>query len=335
MTINEPLLKVTDLRLDLHVGGKARTAIHGVDLQIDAGEAVGLVGESGSGKSLTARSIMRLLPQGARLTGEIRVGDVSVTELDAAGLRKLRASELALIFQDPRAHINPVHTIGDFLTEGLIRNRGLTRKDAERKAVSLLHGVGIADAERRLHQRPWQLSGGLLQRVMIAAVLAAEPRLILADEPTTALDVTTQEEVMAILDAQRHERDLGMLFITHDLELASAVCDRIVVMYAGRIVEELPAEHLRDRAAHPYTIALLGARPRVDQQPQERLLAIPGRPISAFEAGAGCAFAPRCPLATDRCFTERPQPRQVGHSMVACHFAEQALAAGEGGKAHA
>ncbi|MFG1687024.1 ABC transporter ATP-binding protein [Nonomuraea sp. NPDC049269] len=335
MTTSKPLLKVTDLRLDLRVGGETRTAIHGVDLQIDAGESVGLVGESGSGKSLTARSIMRLLPRGAQLSGEIRVGGVSVTALDAAGLRKLRASELALIFQDPRAHINAVHTIGDFLTEGLVRNRGLARKDADRKVVDLLREVGITDAERRLHQHPWQLSGGLLQRVMIASVLAAEPRLILADEPTTALDVTTQEEVMAILDEQRRERDLGMLFITHDLELASAVCDRIVVMYAGRVVEELPAEHLRDRSTHPYTIALLGARPRIDQHPGERLLTVPGRPISAFEAGDGCAFAPRCPLAVDRCFAERPQPRQVGPSVVACHFAEQALAEGEEGKAHA
>ncbi|MFG2005502.1 ABC transporter ATP-binding protein [Spirillospora sp. NPDC048911] len=322
----DPLLRIDDLRLELPIQGEMKIALHGVDLEVHAGEAVGLVGESGSGKSLTARSIMRLLPHGARLRGDIRLGGVSVPGLDGDGLRRMRAREVAMIFQDPRAHINPVHTIGDYLTEGLVRTRGVRRRDAEDKIAGLLREVGIADAGRRMRQRPWQLSGGLLQRVMIAGALAAEPRLILADEPTTALDVTTQEEVMAILDEQRRGRALGLLFITHDLELAAAVCDRIVVMYAGRIVEQLPAAHLRDAASHPYTEALLAARPSIDER-RTRLVAIPGRPSSAFEAGDACPFEARCPHVEERCRTERPALRPVGESLVACHFAEDVHAA--------
>ncbi|MBP2329273.1 oligopeptide/dipeptide ABC transporter ATP-binding protein [Kibdelosporangium banguiense] len=324
--MTEPLLQIEDLRLELPVAGEMKTAIHGIGLEVRAGEAVGLVGESGSGKSLTARSIMRLLPHGARLSGDVRLGGVSVPPLDDNGLRRIRAHDVAMIFQDPRAHINPVHPIGDYLVEGLVLTRGMKRRDAERKVVDLLREVGIADAERRMRQRPWQLSGGLLQRVMIAGALTAEPSLILADEPTTALDVTTQEEVMAILDEQRRERALGLLFITHDLELAGAVCDRIAVMYAGRIVEQLPATHLRDDAAHPYTEALLAARPSLDVR-RQRLVAVPGRPLSAFEAGEGCPFAARCPRAEERCRQERPVLRPVGESIVACHFSEDIRAA--------
>ncbi|MFB8267608.1 ABC transporter ATP-binding protein [Streptomyces sp. NPDC055955] len=316
------LLTIENLRLHLPVDGRLRTVLHGVELEVRSGEAVGLVGESGSGKSLTARAAMRLLPHKARVDGDIRIGGHHVPGLDDTGLRRLRAHDVAMVFQDPRAHINPVHTIGDFLTEGLRRTRGVKRGDAEHTVAATLREVGIEDAERRMRQRPWQLSGGLLQRVMIAAALVAGPRLILADEPTTALDVTTQEEVMAILGEQRRARDLGLLFITHDLELAAATCDRIAVMYAGRIVEHLPAARLRDAAAHPYTQALLAARPSLGER-RTRLAAIPGRPLSGFEAGEGCPFAARCPRVEERCRGERPALRAVGGSMAACHFAKE------------
>ncbi|MEV4031628.1 ABC transporter ATP-binding protein [Streptomyces umbrinus] len=321
--MTDTLLSVENLRLRLPIDGEDKTVLHGVGLEVRAGEAVGLVGESGSGKSLTARSVVRLLPPRARLDGDIRVDGVSVPALDDAGLRRMRAQDIAMIFQDPRAHINPVHTIGDYLTEGLRLTRGVKRHDAERTVTGLLRQVGIEDAERRMRQRPWQLSGGLLQRVMIAGVLAVEPRLILADEPTTALDVTTQEEVMAILDEERRKRDLGLLFITHDLELAAATCDRIAVMYAGRIVEQLPAAHLRGIAAHPYTQALLAAKPSLGER-RTRLAAIPGRPLSGFEASDdACPFAARCPRVVERCRQERPELRSVGESLVACHLAEE------------
>ncbi|MEV3861557.1 ABC transporter ATP-binding protein [Streptomyces sp. NPDC050095] len=312
------LLDIRGLRVTLPLGGTDRTVIHRVDLCVAAGAAVGLVGESGSGKSLTARSVLRLLPAGARVEGDILVDGASVPAMGPAALRTLRARDVAMVFQDPRAHINPVRTVGDFLTEGLIA-RGARPRDATATVTALLRDVGIPDAARRMRQRPPELSGGLLQRVMIAAALAGDPCLLLADEPTTALDVTTQAEVMAIIDEARTARGLAMLFITHDLALAAAVCDRVAVMYAGSLVEDLPAGHLHKAARHPYTRALLASRPApgADDRP---LRAIPGRPLSAFEAGPGCAFAPRCPAARDLCRTERPGLRPVGDGLAACHY---------------
>ncbi|MFD5625494.1 MULTISPECIES: ABC transporter ATP-binding protein [unclassified Streptomyces] len=318
-TTATPLLEFDGLHVTLPVNGGHRAVIHRVDLTVPVGGAVGLVGESGSGKSLTARSVLRLLPADARVSGRVRFDGADVTDMAPAALRALRSHGAAMIFQDPRAHINPLRTVGDFLTEGLVTTRKTPRRQAAAKATELLREVGIADAPRRLRQRPSELSGGLLQRVMIAAALLGEPRLLLADEPTTALDVTTQAEVMAIIDETRERRGLAMLFITHDLALASAVCDRIAVMYAGSTVEELPAERLHDDARHPYTRALLASRPDpgADAQP---LRAIPGRPLSAFETGPGCAFAPRCGAVQERCLTERPDLAPVGDGLAACHF---------------
>ncbi|MDT7845591.1 ABC transporter ATP-binding protein [Streptomyces justiciae] len=319
MTSTPPLLELSDLRVTLPVRGQRQPVLHGVDLSLAAGTSVGLVGESGSGKSMTARAVLGLLPDGARRDGEIRFDGVPLTGSDAAALRRLRTHDAAMVFQDPRAHINPVRTIGDFLTEALVHTRGTGRRDAETKVTALLADVGVPDAARRLRQRPAELSGGLLQRVMIAAALAVEPRLLLADEPTTALDVTTQAEVMAVIDEARAARGLAMLFITHDLALAAAVCDRIAVMYAGTIVEELPADRLHDDARHPYTRALLASRP--DPGDEDGVLrAITGRPLSAFEAGEGCAFAPRCPQAEDVCRIRRPPLRAAADGLAACHL---------------
>ncbi|MEW1926107.1 MULTISPECIES: ABC transporter ATP-binding protein [unclassified Streptomyces] len=324
-----PLLEFDGLHITLPVKGEHRTVIHRVDLTVPAGSAVGLVGESGSGKSLTARSVLRLLPPGARVGGEVRFEGVSVTAMDPAALRTLRSREVAMIFQDPRAHINPLRTIGDFLTEGLITTRGERRGAAEARATDLLREVGIADAPRRLRQRPAELSGGLLQRVMIAAALITEPRLLLADEPTTALDVTTQAEVMAVIDEARDRRGLAMLFITHDLALAAAVCDSIAVMYAGSVVEQVPASRLHDGSRHPYTRALLASRPDPGAGAQP-LRAIGGRPLSAFEAGPGCAFAPRCPAAQDLCTAQRPLPEPTGDGAEDGHGASPGDGHGHG-----
>ncbi|WP_406386288.1 ABC transporter ATP-binding protein [Streptomyces sp. NBC_01618] len=317
--MSAPLLSLEGFGLDLCVDGDYRTVIHTVDLSVERGQAVGLVGESGSGKSMTARSVLRLTPRGARTRGAVLFDGVPVPEPDTPALRTFRSTEIAMIFQDPRAHINPVRSIGDFLTEGLVNARGVPRKPAEAKVVGLLREVGIADAERRMRQHPHELSGGLLQRVMIAAALAAEPKLLLADEPTTALDVTTQAEVMAIIDEARAERGLAMLFITHDLELAAAVCDRVAVMYAGLLVEELPADALHGRSAHPYTRALLASRPGIGER-GATLRAIPGRPLSAFEVDAGCAFAPRCPQAQEICHSRQPSRELAGEGSAACLF---------------
>ena len=228
-----------------------------------------------------------------------------------------------MIFQDPTTHINPVRTIGDFLTEAL---RPPTTACAPTTPGSrsrpILRDVGIPDAERRLGQYPHELSGGLLQRVMIAAALAIKPRLLLADEPTTSLDVTTQSEVMAILDEQRRQRGLALVFVTHDLELAAAVCDRIAVMYAGFVVEDRAAESLHEDARHPYTAGLMASRPSPTQR-AARLWAIPGRPLSAFEVGTGCCFDTRCPFVQERCRLEAPALRELDGGRVRCHRAEE------------
>jgi oligopeptide/dipeptide ABC transporter ATP-binding protein len=314
------LLELEGLSAQLPVEGELRTVLHDVSLTIGEGEALGLVGESGSGKSMTARAIARLLPAGARTAGAVRFDGQDVLGLGGAALRRYREA-VAMVFQDPRAHVNPVRRIGDFMTEGL-RLHGVRRAEAERRAIAALADVGIDDGARRLRQHPHELSGGLLQRVMLAAMLLAEPRLVLADEPTTALDVTTQAEVMAILDELRRDRGLALLFITHDLELAAAVCDRTAVMYAGQVVETRASSLLDRDPLHPYTAALAGARPDIAAT-APRLMAIPGRPVSAFEAPDGCAFAPRCSHAQDRCREGRPQLRPVEDGLVRCKRAEE------------
>jgi oligopeptide/dipeptide ABC transporter ATP-binding protein len=310
------ILTISDLTVRVRADEGHRTIVDRVCLSIDAGEALGLVGESGSGKSMTARSVLGLHPHRAEVTGRIEVGGTSVLD-DPKALRKARSRRVAMIFQDPRAHINAVHRIGDFMTEAMRRNLGMKRAAAERRAAALLCEVGIPDGERRLRQYPHELSGGLLQRVMIATAIAIEPDLVLADEPTTALDVTTQSEVMAILGELRAERGLAMLFITHDLELAAATCDRTAVMYAGRIVEEQRSSTLSDTPQHPYTRGLLVARPGLDTSVR-RLPVIPGRPLAAFEAGAGCAFASRCPHVEDACRAGVPPLVATATGHVAC-----------------
>jgi oligopeptide/dipeptide ABC transporter ATP-binding protein len=301
------LLQVENLRVHLPVEGRPRPVLHEVTFAVAAGEALGLVGESGSGKSMTARAIGRLLPGAARVEGAIRFDGADVLGVSGDALRRYRSGGVSMIFQDPRAHINPVRTVGDFLTEGMRTHQRLSRADATRRAVELLADVGIDDGTQRMAQFPHELSGGLLQRVMIAAALAAEPRMLLADEPTTALDVTTQSEVMAILDRMRRERGMAMVFITHDLELAAAVCDRTAVMYAGSIVEQNTSAQLHSHPLHPYTQGLLQARP--DIASTARLVAIPGQPLSAYEVGDGCPFRARCRYRTDVCDTSVPPLR--------------------------
>jgi oligopeptide/dipeptide ABC transporter ATP-binding protein len=322
----EPLLNIEHLRVDLAPQTRSRTrarrtVIHDVTLTVGQGESVGLVGESGSGKSMTTRAVMRLLPPGATTSGDLRYKGQSVLDFTRKELADYRARQISMIYQDPRAHTNPLSTIGDFLVEGVVSSGQMNRKDALEYASSLLAEVGVPDAGRRMRQYPHQLSGGLLQRMMIVMALMPSPELILADEPTTALDVTVQSEVMAILAEQIRERSLGMLFITHDLDLAAAVTDTLAVMYAGVIVERGPSDLLYSQPRHPYTAALLGSRP--SPKAVKRLTTIPGRPISAFEAGDGCVFAARCPFATQQCRDERPVMRPFGAQAVACHRAEE------------
>lgn len=311
------LLIIEDLRVSLPVSGQPRAVLLGIDLEIEAGEAVAIVGESGSGKSMTARSVARILPSGASVSGSINIDGREVLDLNGTSLRSYQAHDIAMIFQDPRMHLNPVRTIGDFLTEGLSNSLGMKRRAVEKRAIQHLDDVGITDGERRLRQYPHQLSGGLLQRVMIASALAGEPRLLLADEPTTALDVSTQSEVVAILDDLRRERDMAMVFISHDLELAAAICDQIAVMYAGEIVEVQHSADLLRRPLHPYSAGLLAARPNIHRA-QRRLTAIPGQPRAAFEALEGCTFCDRCSFSIDKCETTHPELSDQRNGAVRC-----------------
>lgn len=322
------LLSVNDLRVSLPVGKERRTVLRGIDFEVGAGESLALVGESGSGKSMTARAIAHLLPRGAQVSGAINFAGTSVLELKDAALRQYQSNDMAMIFQDPRMHLNPVRTIGDFLCESLTVIRRQSKRQAEQIVLGLLGDVGIADGARRLRQYPHELSGGLLQRVMIAAALAGEPRILLADEPTTALDVSTQSDVMAIIQELCKERKMALLFITHDLELASAVCDRTAVMYAGQIVEVRGSEALVEDARHPYSRGLLAARPSVSSRVQY-LDAIPGRPRAAFEVSEGCAFADRCSFAQDRCIVDEPKFVQDNGSAVRCVRVDELVFAGK------
>jgi len=315
------LLQVRDLTVELALADGPRQVISGTSFDIHAGEAMGLVGESGSGKSMTARAIARLLPGGATVSGQVSFDGTDVLGLAGAELRAHR-SKVAVVFQDPRAHINPVRRIEDFMTESLRTLDDVPRAEAARRAAQSLEEVGIDNPAKRLHQYPHELSGGMLQRVMIATALLSEPRLLLADECTTALDVTTQSEVMAILDELRRDRGLSMLFITHDLELAGAVCDRTCVMYAGQVVETSAADQLHAHPLHPYSAALVQARPDITSS-AHRLVAIPGRPVSAFEAPSGCRFAPRCPHVEDSCRAHEQEIAELDGGQVRCERATE------------
>ncbi|WP_406396955.1 ABC transporter ATP-binding protein [Streptomyces uncialis] len=292
--------------LTLEYPGTARPVLNSVSLQVASGEVVGLVGESGSGKSTTAKAALRTHPDAAAVSGAVRVDGTDVLALTGEALRLHRARTVAMVHQDPRSALNPVRRVGDFLAERL-SGTGLGGKAARTRAVELLGTVGIPDPRRRARQRPHELSGGMLQRVVIAGALAAGPKLLLADEATSALDVTTQAEILALLRTLRAERGLGLLFITHDLQLAAAYCDRVYVMYAGRIVEERPAGDLFDRPRHPYTKGLLACSPTLGASGRE-IRPIPGRPPSLADAFSGCEFADRCPDAEPECSTWRPEP---------------------------
>ncbi|MGW6358998.1 ABC transporter ATP-binding protein [Streptomyces sp. NPDC055092] len=317
------LLSIQDLTIALPPGRAARPILDRVSITVEDGETVGLVGESGSGKSVTSRAALGLFPDGATTTGTIKVADRTVFDstigytLDKASLRKMRGGTAAMVFQDPRSSINPLYRVGDFLTEAMRTHGALTRQEADSRAAELLESVGITDPGGALRRWPHEFSGGMLQRVVIAAALAADPRLLLADEPTTALDVSTQAEVIAILTRLRRERGMGMLFVTHDLDLAGAICDRVYVLYAGQVMETQPTQGLFSAPRHPYTAALLGSRPHLDG-PAIRLDAISGRPLGLDQAVSGCPFAPRCERITPDCEEDRVPLTTHDSAEVAC-----------------
>nr|WP_202490053.1 ABC transporter ATP-binding protein [Streptomyces sp. SID8381] len=305
----------------------AAHAVNGVTYAVDAGETLAVLGESGSGKSVTARAVMGILdmPPGRITGGEIRFRGRDLLTLKEEERRRVRGAGMAMIFQDALSALNPVLTVGDQLGEMFRVHRGMSRRAARAEAVRLMDRVRIPAAAQRVGDYPHQFSGGMRQRIMIAMALALEPDLIIADEPTTALDVTVQAQVMDLLAELRREYDMGLILITHDLGVVADVADRIAVMYAGRIVETAPVHDVYKRPAHPYTRGLLDSIPRLDRKGRE-LYAIKGLPPSLRAVPSGCAFHPRCPMARDVCRTDVPPLYEVSEVRgSACHFWRECL----------
>ncbi|MFF4030129.1 ABC transporter ATP-binding protein [Streptomyces sviceus] len=321
------LLEVRDLQVEFRTRDGVAKAVNGVDYGVDAGETLAVLGESGSGKSVTAQAIMGILdmPPGRITGGEIVFQGRDLLKLKEDERRRVRGAEMAMIFQDALSSLNPVLSVGDQLGEMFVVHRGMSKKDARTKAVELMDRVRIPAAKERVKAYPHQFSGGMRQRIMIAMALALEPALIIADEPTTALDVTVQAQVMELLAELQREYHMGLILITHDLGVVADVADRIAVMYAGRIVEQAPVHDIYKAPAHPYTRGLLDSIPRLDQKGQE-LYAIKGLPPNLMHIPPGCAFNPRCPMARDVCRTDVPPLYEVDDRRTsACHFWTECL----------
>ncbi|MEN3284491.1 MAG: peptide/nickel transport system ATP-binding protein [Solirubrobacteraceae bacterium] len=314
------LLSVRDLRVTFATPNGPVRAVRGVSLDVEKAGSVAVVGESGSGKSVSVLAMLGLLPgTSATVQGEARLADLDLIALDAAALRKVRGRQIGVVFQDPLSSLNPVLTIGRQLSEPLKVQMGFGRRQARARAMELLGLVGISDAKRRLGQFPHQLSGGMRQRVMIAMALACEPDLLIADEPTTALDVTIQAQILDLLARLRQELGMALLLITHDLGVAAGVTENTYVMYAGRVVETARTGVLLSHPEHPYTRGLLKSVPRIDRPRSARLNPIPGGPPVPSKEISGCAFAPRCAYAVPRSREERPELEAVrSDHLVAC-----------------
>jgi oligopeptide/dipeptide ABC transporter ATP-binding protein len=315
----EPLLEVRDLVVEFETARGSVRAVDGVSLTLARGATLGLVGESGCGKSVTSLAILRLLDPNARIrAGSIRFDGVDVLGLDDARLRAMRGARVAMIFQEPMTSLNPVFTVGFQIGEVLRVHRGLGKAAAWARAVELMRLVEIPDAERRARAYPHELSGGMRQRVMIAMAIACEPMLLVADEPTTALDVTIQAQILDLLRGLKERFGMSLLLITHDLGVVAAEADEVAIMYAGRVVERAATAPLFAAPAHPYTAALLASLPRLERR-ADRLVAIPGRVPDPTSLPSGCRFRDRCPRASERCAAEDPALEPVAPGrLVAC-----------------
>jgi peptide/nickel transport system ATP-binding protein len=317
------LLEVTDLEVEFATRGAALKALRGVSFELEAGDRLGIVGESGAGKSMAAYALLNLISEPGRISGgDIRFDGRSLLSLPAEEMRKVRGDRMAMIFQDPMMTLNPVLTVGTQMVECLKTHRDISDDEAREISVGKLRDVAIPSPEARFDAYPHELSGGLRQRVVIAIALLLDPAIIIADEPTTALDVTIQAEIMGLMLELCENHQVGLILITHDLAVVSEVTQRMLVMYAGRVVEQGSTHGIIDKPAHPYTRGLLKALPQKNR-PGEDLNQIRGSMPSLLEVPTGCAFNPRCDFADDRCRTELPALREVKGRSVSCHHAER------------
>jgi len=325
--VTEPLLRVRDLKTYFvtEQGRGTARAVDGVSFDLYPGETLGIVGESGCGKTVTSLSILRLIPEPP---GHVRPGSViefegrNLLTLPARELRAIRGNQIAMVFQEPMTSLNPVFTVGDQIAEAAIIHQRLSRKAARARAIEMLTLVGIPDPAERVDHYPHQLSGGMRQRVMIAMALVCHPKVLIADEPTTALDVTIQAQILELLDRLQAELGMAVLLITHDLGVVAGQADRVVVMYAGQVVETAPTTALFDRPLHPYTEGLMAAVPRIDA-PRSRLQAIPGQVPAATAWPSGCRFHPRCPHAWAKCAIEEPPLLGDGDHTARCWLVQE------------
>ena len=318
--VTDALIDIKGLTVEFDTGHRVVRVLHGIDLAVRNGESVGLVGESGSGKSVTWLAALGLLGGRARIGGEVVFEDRNLVGAPAAELEAVRGARIAMIFQDPSSSLNPVYRIGQQLVEALQLHRGMTGATAEAEAVRLLDRVGIADSTRRLRDYPHELSGGMNQRVMIAMALSGQPQVLIADEPTTALDATIQAQILELLQEIRRDSAMALVLISHDLGVVAENTDRVCVMYAGRIVEDAPIATIFEAPAHPYTIGLLAALPELEG-PRRRLVAIPGVVPEPWNLPPGCSFAPRCPEVEVACQAAVPPDIELarGHRAACIH----------------
>jgi peptide/nickel transport system ATP-binding protein len=313
-----PLLEVRHLRVEFPTRRGTLLALDDVSFDIAPGEILGVVGESGAGKSLTGAAIIGLLePPGRVASGEIRLAGQRIDNLSAEAMRQIRGRRIGAIFQDPLTSLNPLYTVGRQLIETIQVHLGLSGDAARQRAIQLLQDTGIPAPEQRIDQYPHQFSGGMRQRVVIALALAAQPELIVADEPTTALDVSIQAQIIALLKTLAKDKGAAVMLVTHDMGVIAEACDRVVVMYAGRVVEIGPVADVIHRPAHPYTVGLMGSIPSMETE-RERLMQIDGAMPRLNAIPAGCAFNPRCPQVMERCRQERPDLMAAGNTRAAC-----------------
>jgi peptide/nickel transport system ATP-binding protein len=326
----ESLLEVEDLTVAFPTDEGIVQAVRGVNFSLEPGHVLGIAGESGSGKSVTSLAIMGLLPRSARVAGSVRFRGRELLGLSERALEEIRGRRISVIFQDPMTSLNPVYTVGWQVAEAIEMHQDVPRRKAWARAIELLELVGIPRAAERAESYPHEFSGGMQQRVVIATAMANDPDVIIADEPTTALDVTVQAQVLEALKTAQEETNAAVIFITHDLAAMAGIADEIIVMYAGKPVESAPTDEIFYRPRMPYTVGLLASLPRLDTDAREPLRPIPGSPPQVIDLPPGCPFTPRCPLAQARCREEEPELRPIGeHHLTACHFAEQLEDRGE------